>query len=60
MEPDHRTTLRTRAHAYGAVPFAMAGTGVSAAGQSSYDEDVAAASTLMFEKGHELMRTFLG
>jgi 2,3-bisphosphoglycerate-independent phosphoglycerate mutase len=27
VEPDHRTTLRTRAHAYGPVPFALAGTG---------------------------------
>ncbi len=60
VSPDHRTTLRTRAHAYGPVPFAMAGTGVAAKGQQSYDEAVAAASDLAFERGHELMRTFLG
>ena len=28
VEPDHRTTLRTRAHAYGAVAFAACGTGI--------------------------------
>jgi 2,3-bisphosphoglycerate-independent phosphoglycerate mutase len=60
VEPDHRTTLRTRAHAYGMVPFAMAGTGIKSKGQPSYDEDVAARSDLSFERGFELMRVFLG
>jgi len=60
VSPDHRTPLRTRAHAHGAVPFAMAGTGISNKSQSSYDEVVAAKSDLGFEKGHELMRRFLG
>ncbi len=60
VSPDHRTTLSTRAHAYGMVPFAMAGTGIRSRGQSSYDEATAAASDLVFERGHELMRTFLG
>ncbi len=60
VSPDHRTPLQTRAHAHGAVPFAMAGTGLTPKGQASYDEAVAAASPLAFEKGHELMRTFLG
>jgi 2,3-bisphosphoglycerate-independent phosphoglycerate mutase len=60
VEPDHRTTLRTRAHAYGAVPFAAAGTGIEPAGQLSYSEAVAAASPLSFEPGHLLMRWFLG
>jgi 2,3-bisphosphoglycerate-independent phosphoglycerate mutase len=59
VEPDHRTPLRTRAHAYGMVPFAMAGTGIAAKGQPSYDEAVAAASDLTFEHGYELMRRFL-
>jgi 2,3-bisphosphoglycerate-independent phosphoglycerate mutase len=60
VSPDHRTPLRTRAHAYGAVPFAVAGTGIAARGQPSYDEAVGAASAIAFEKGHELMRHFLG
>src|SRR2546430_5367115 len=59
VEPDHRTTLRTRAHAYGMVPFAMAGTGVDARGQSAYDETVAETGPLVFARGHELMRRFL-
>jgi 2,3-bisphosphoglycerate-independent phosphoglycerate mutase len=57
--PDHRTPLRTRTHAHGAVPFAVAGSGVKGRGQSSYDEVVAAASALVFERGHELMPWFL-
>jgi 2,3-bisphosphoglycerate-independent phosphoglycerate mutase len=60
VSPDHRTPLRTRAHAHGAVPFAIAGTGIVGRGQPSYDESVAAVSQLAFERGHELMRLFLG
>ena len=60
VSPDHRTPLRTRAHAYGMVPFALAGTGIVAKGQGSYDEVVAEQSDVAFEKGHELMRRFLG
>ena len=60
VSPDHRTPLRTRAHAYGAVPFVVAGTGVPSQGQSSYDEVVAANSALAFDPGWKLMRWFLG
>ncbi len=60
LVPDHRTTLRTRAHAYGAVPFAAAGTGIQSRGQQSYDEAVAAESSSIFDPGHQLMRWFLG
>jgi 2,3-bisphosphoglycerate-independent phosphoglycerate mutase len=60
VSPDHRTPLRTRAHAYGMVPFAVAGTGVVAKGQTSYDEAVAAASDLEFDPGWKLMKWFLG
>jgi 2,3-bisphosphoglycerate-independent phosphoglycerate mutase len=59
VSPDHRTPLRTRAHAHGPVPFALAGSGIQPHGQTSYDEAVAAASDLAFEKGYELMRHFL-
>jgi 2,3-bisphosphoglycerate-independent phosphoglycerate mutase len=59
IEPDHRTTLRTRAHAYGAVVFAAAGTGITSRGQSAYDEPTAAESTVCFDPGHTLMRWFL-
>jgi 2,3-bisphosphoglycerate-independent phosphoglycerate mutase len=60
VSPDHRTPLATRAHSHGAVPFALAGTGIAAAGQASYDEVTAAASDLAFDKGHDLMKRFLG
>ena len=59
VSPDHRTPLRTRAHSYGLVPFVVAGTGVSAKGQSAYDETVGDASDLAFEPGYKLMRWFL-
>jgi 2,3-bisphosphoglycerate-independent phosphoglycerate mutase len=59
VEPDHRTTLRTRAHAHGAVPFAAAGTGIQPRGQTAYDEVVAADSTALFDPGCELMKWFL-
>ncbi len=59
VSPDHRTLLRTRAHAHGAVPFALAGTGVNPAGLPAYDEDAAARSPFFFEQGCDLMRTFL-
>lgn len=60
VAPDHRTPLRTRAHSYGAVPFAVAGAGVAPGGQSRYDEDAGAASGLSFDPGWTLMRWFLG
>jgi 2,3-bisphosphoglycerate-independent phosphoglycerate mutase len=59
VSPDHRTPLRTRAHAHGAVPFTVAGTGIAPAGQTSYDEVVAAAADLAFDKGFQLMPWFL-
>ncbi|HEV2946070.1 MAG TPA: cofactor-independent phosphoglycerate mutase [Gemmataceae bacterium] len=59
VSPDHRTPLTTRAHSHGSVPFAMAGTGIAAAGQASYDEIVAATGPMNLAKGHELMQRFL-
>jgi 2,3-bisphosphoglycerate-independent phosphoglycerate mutase len=60
VEPDHRTTLATRAHAHGAVAFAAAGTGITPNGATSYDEPAAAATGLSFDPGHQLMGWFLG
>ena len=60
VEPDHRTTLKTRAHAYGAVPFAAAGTGIAPGGAKSYDEPTADASKMLFDPGWNLMRWYLG
>jgi 2,3-bisphosphoglycerate-independent phosphoglycerate mutase len=59
IEPDHRTTLRTRAHAYGAVAFAAAGTGIAPDAATTYDEPTAAASSLTFDPGWQLIDWFL-
>lgn len=59
IEPDHRTTLRTRAHAYGAVPFAVAGTGITPDAATRYDEPTAEASPLSFDPGCQLMKWLL-
>ncbi len=60
IEPDHRTTLATRAHAYGAVAFAAAGTGITANAATQYDELTAASTGLSFDPGWHLMKWFLG
>jgi 2,3-bisphosphoglycerate-independent phosphoglycerate mutase len=60
VTPDHPTLLRTKTHAHGHVPLAVAGTGVEADGAEQYDESAAAASALAFDNGWELMPWFLG
>jgi 2,3-bisphosphoglycerate-independent phosphoglycerate mutase len=59
VSPDHPTPVRTRAHAHGFVPFALAGTGITPGGASSYDEAVANQSTWEFPRGCDLMQRFL-
>ena len=59
VTPDHPTPLRTKTHSHGAVPFAMAGSGVKPDGFRTYDEPSAGASTLAFAEGWKLMRYFL-
>ena len=59
ISPDHATLLRTRAHDRDWVAWAMAGTGLSGSG-SPYDEASArTAGGPAFERGFELMETFL-
>ena len=60
VSPDHRTPLRTRAHAYGAVPFAIAGTGNRLEGAAVLRRDGRGEKRSSFERGYELMRLFLG
>lgn len=60
ISPDHRTTIRTRAHAYGAVPFTIAGTGIAPDEFQTYDEPTASRSSRQFDPGWQLMRWFLG
>jgi 2,3-bisphosphoglycerate-independent phosphoglycerate mutase len=60
ISPDHATLLRTRAHDRAPVPWAMAGTGLSASGHP-YDETSAqAAGGPTLDQGFRLMDSFLG
>ncbi|MDY3552308.1 cofactor-independent phosphoglycerate mutase [Gemmata sp. JC717] len=60
VEPDHRTTLKTRAHAYGAVAFAACGAGITPDAATQYDEPTAATTGLSFDPGWNLMKWWLG
>ena len=60
ISPDHPTPLRTKTHSHGAVPFAIAGSGIVPDKFRTYDEHSAAASELAFDEGWKLMRYFLG
>jgi 2,3-bisphosphoglycerate-independent phosphoglycerate mutase len=60
ISPDHPTPLRIKTHSHGAVPFALAGTGIAADVATTYDEASAARSSLAFEAGWKLMGYFLG
>jgi 2,3-bisphosphoglycerate-independent phosphoglycerate mutase len=55
LSPDHPTFLRTKTHSHGYVPVAACGRGIDADSAISYNDVTAAASDLVFEKGHELM-----
>jgi 2,3-bisphosphoglycerate-independent phosphoglycerate mutase len=60
ISPDHPTPLRTKTHSHGAVPFALAGSGVSPDEFKTYDEANAGQSKAVFDDGWKLMRYFLG
>jgi 2,3-bisphosphoglycerate-independent phosphoglycerate mutase len=59
ISPDHPTPIRLKTHSHGAVPCAIAGSGVNADAAATYDEVAASASRLAFEDGWRLMRYFL-
>ena len=60
VSPDHPTLLRTRTHAHGHVPIAACGTGLVADEHRRYDEVTASGSSLVFQRGCELMPWFQG
>jgi 2,3-bisphosphoglycerate-independent phosphoglycerate mutase len=60
VTPDHPTFIRTKTHSHGYVPWAMCGSGITPAGQKTYDEFEAAAGAHCFDEGHRLMPFFLG
>jgi 2,3-bisphosphoglycerate-independent phosphoglycerate mutase len=60
ITPDHPTPLRTKTHSHGFVPLVITGTGITPAGQQTYDEPTAGRSSLAFDAGWKLMGYFLG
>ncbi|MCO8121919.1 cofactor-independent phosphoglycerate mutase [Stieleria sp. TO1_6] len=59
VTPDHPTFCSTKKHAHGMVPLAMAGTGIDADTQTSYDELSADNSGRRFAQGWDLMDAFI-
>ena len=57
--PDHPTPIRTCAHSFEPVPFAMAGDNINGILNTTFSEANAAKSGLKIEKGFELMEYFL-
>jgi 2,3-bisphosphoglycerate-independent phosphoglycerate mutase len=60
ISPDHPTPIRLKTHNHGAVPVAIAGTGIQPDAATTYDEIAAGQSKLAFDEGWRLMRFFLG
>ncbi len=60
ISPDHPTPIRLKTHSHGAVPIAIAGTGIQPDAAATYDEISAGKSALTFDEGWRLMGHFLG
>jgi len=59
VAPDHFTTIETRTHAGGPVPFALCGPGITPDGNTAYSERIAAATDVLIEKGHTLVERMI-
>ncbi len=59
VTPDHPTPCGTKKHSHGMVPLVIAGTGVQADSQTTYDEVAAANSGKRFDQGWDLMAEFI-
>lgn len=57
--PDHPTFCSTKKHTHGMVPLSMAGTGIDPDSQVTYDELSADAAGRRFDKGWDLMDSFI-
>ena len=57
--PDHPTPCGTKKHSHGDVPFVIAGSGINADAQATYDEVAAKQSGLSIPKGWDLMDRFI-
>ena len=60
VTPDHPTFCSTKKHTHGMVPLVMAGSGIEADDQSTYDEIAAQQSGRTFDQGWDLMDAFIG
>jgi 2,3-bisphosphoglycerate-independent phosphoglycerate mutase len=59
VTPDHITSIQSRTHAEGAVPFAMCGAGIAAGGVSQYSEVAAESSGIRIADGYRLVPCFI-
>lgn len=59
VAPDHYTTIETRTHAGGPVPFGLCGAGVPVDGQTAYSERIAANTNVLIEDGYTLIERMI-
>lgn len=59
VAPDHFTTIQTKTHAGGPVPFALCGAGVRPDTNTVYSERAAAASGVLIEEGYTLVERLI-
>lgn len=59
VAPDHVTSIRSRTHAAGAVPFALCGSGVAAGIVSEYSERAAHDGGISVAEGYQLVPCFI-
>ncbi len=55
VAPDHVTSIESRTHASGPVPFALYGPGIEPDARRRYSEEAAAEAGVLFPRGHELV-----
>ena len=59
VAPDHFTTIQTKTHAGGPVPFGLCGAGIRPNGHSAYSERAAAATGVLVEEGYTLVERMI-
>ncbi|MFP6597284.1 MAG: cofactor-independent phosphoglycerate mutase [Candidatus Hydrogenedentota bacterium] len=57
--PDHITSIESRTHAGGPVPFILYGSGITPNDRACYSEEEAAKAGVLFPDGHTLIPTML-
>jgi 2,3-bisphosphoglycerate-independent phosphoglycerate mutase len=57
--PDHLTSVQKGRHMRGPVPMAMWGEGIEGHSEMPFDETHSAETDIVWDKGHELMTSFL-